>query len=70
MEFIRLEDNMFKGHYKSIREEFRKVKSVESGMKYVGSKFFPRFVVTLWSPAKERDDFDHNHTKYEPQLVS
>jgi hypothetical protein len=39
-------------------------------MKYVGSKLFPRFVVTLWSSAKEWDDFDHNHTKYEPQLVS
>jgi hypothetical protein len=51
-------------------EEFRKVKSVESGMKYVGSKFFPRFVVTLWSLAKEWDDFDPKHTKYEPQLVS
>jgi hypothetical protein len=38
-------------------------------MKYVGSKFFPRIVVTLWSSAKELDDFDHNHTKYEPQLV-
>jgi hypothetical protein len=38
-------------------------------MKYVRSKFFPRFVVTLWSSAKEWDDFDHNHTKYEPQLV-
>jgi hypothetical protein len=34
-------------------EEFRKVKSVESGMMYVGSKLFPRFVVTLWSSAKE-----------------
>jgi hypothetical protein len=38
-------------------------------MKYVRSKFFPRIVVTLWSSAKEWDDFDHNHTKYEPQLV-
>jgi hypothetical protein len=38
-------------------------------MKYVGSKLFPRFVVTLWSSAKEYDDFDHNHTKYKPQLV-
>jgi hypothetical protein len=38
-------------------------------MKYVGSKFFPRIVVTLWSSAKELDDFDLNHTKYEPQLV-
>jgi hypothetical protein len=38
-------------------------------MKYVGSKFFPRIVVTLWSSAKELDDFDPNHTKYEPQLV-
>jgi hypothetical protein len=38
-------------------------------MKYVGSKFFPRFVVILWSLAKEWDDFDHNHTKYEPQMV-
>jgi hypothetical protein len=37
-------------------------------MKYVGSKFFPRFIVTLWSSAKELDDFDPNHTKYEPQL--
>jgi hypothetical protein len=50
-------------------EEFRKVKSVESWMKYVRSKCFPRFVVTLWSSAKELDDFDPNHTKYEPQLV-
>jgi hypothetical protein len=25
--------------------------------------------VTLWSLTKELDDFDHNHTKYEPQLV-
>jgi hypothetical protein len=38
-------------------------------MKYVGSKFFPRCVITLWSLAKEWDDFDHNHTKYEPQLI-
>jgi hypothetical protein len=38
-------------------------------MKYVGSKLFPRFAVTLWSLAKEWDDFDPNHTKYEPQLV-
>jgi hypothetical protein len=38
-------------------------------MKYVGSKLFPRFVVTLWSSTKELDDFDPNHTKYEPQLV-
>jgi hypothetical protein len=44
---------MLKGLYKSIRGEFRKLKSVESGMKYVRSKFFPRFVVTLWSLAKE-----------------
>jgi hypothetical protein len=60
---------MFKGHYKSIRGESRKLKSVESGIMYVGSKFFPRFFVTLWSLAKEWDDFDHNHIKYEPQLV-
>jgi hypothetical protein len=38
-------------------------------MKYVGSKLFPRFAVTLWSSAKEWDDFDHNHIKCEPQLV-
>jgi hypothetical protein len=38
-------------------------------MKNVGSKFFPRIVVTLWSSTKEWDDFDHNHTKYGPQLV-
>jgi hypothetical protein len=61
---------MFKGHYNSIRGESRKLKSVENWMKYVGSKLFPRFVVTLWSSAKELDDFDPNHTKYEPQLVS
>jgi hypothetical protein len=61
---------MFKDHYKSLRGESRKLKSVESWMKYVGSKFFPRFVVTLWSSAKEWDDFDPNLTKYEPQLVS
>jgi hypothetical protein len=24
----------------------------------------------LWSSAKEWDDFDPKHTKYEPQLVS
>jgi hypothetical protein len=35
-------------------------------MKYVRSKFFPRFVITLWSSTKELDDFDPNHTKYEP----
>jgi hypothetical protein len=39
-------------------------------MKYVRSKFFPRFAATLWSSAKEWDDFDPKHTKYEPQLVS
>jgi hypothetical protein len=61
---------MFKAHYKSIRVESRKLKSAKSWMKYVGSKLFPRFVVTLWSSAKELDDFDPNHTKYEPQLVS
>jgi hypothetical protein len=60
---------MYKDHYKSLRGEFRKVKSVESEMKYVGSKFFPGFVVNLWSSANEWDDFDPNHTKYEPQLV-
>jgi hypothetical protein len=31
--------------------ESRKLKSVESWMKYVGSKLFPRFVVTIWSSA-------------------
>jgi hypothetical protein len=39
-------------------------------MKYVGSKFFPSFAITLWSSAKEWDDFDPKHAKYEPQLVS
>jgi hypothetical protein len=38
-------------------------------MKYVRSQFFPSCVVTLWSLANEWDDFDHNHTKYEPELV-
>jgi hypothetical protein len=38
-------------------------------MKYVGSKFFPRFVVILWSLAREWDDFDPKYTKYEPQMV-
>jgi hypothetical protein len=47
MDFEWLKYNMFKGHYKSLRGESRKLKSVESGMKYVGSRFFPRFVVTL-----------------------
>jgi hypothetical protein len=60
---------MFKDHYKSLGGESRKLYSVESGMKYVGSKFFPRFVITLWSSTKECDDFNHNHTKYEPQMV-
>jgi hypothetical protein len=65
---------MFKGHYNSIRGESRKLKSVESWVKYVGSKLFPSFVVTLWSSAKELDDFDlitpsMNHSwYYEPQL--
>jgi hypothetical protein len=31
----------------------RKLKSIESSMKYVGSKLFPRFVVTVWSSTKE-----------------
>jgi hypothetical protein len=70
MEFEWLEDNMFKDHYKSLRGESRELKSVEGWMKYVESKKFPRFVVTLWSLAKEWDNFDPNHTKYEPQLVS
>jgi hypothetical protein len=52
------------------KEGPQKVKSIESWMKYVESKFFPRFVVTLWSSAKECDNFDHNHTRCEPQLVS
>jgi hypothetical protein len=60
---------MFKGHYKSLRGKSRKLKNVESWMKYVRSKFVPSFFVTLWSSANEWDDFDHNHTKYEPQLV-
>jgi hypothetical protein len=38
-------------------------------MKYVGSKLFPRFVITLWSLTKELVDFDPNHTKYNPQLI-
>jgi hypothetical protein len=53
MESKWLENDEFEDHYKSIRGESRKLKSVESGMKYVGSKFFPRFVVILWSLAKE-----------------
>jgi hypothetical protein len=36
-----------------LRGESRKLESVESWMKYVGSKLFPRFVVTLWNSAKE-----------------
>jgi hypothetical protein len=60
---------MFKDHYKSIRGESRKLKSVKSWKKYVGSRFFPRFVVTLGSSAEEYDDFDQNHTKYKPQLI-
>jgi hypothetical protein len=60
---------MFKGHYKSLRGKSKKFKNVESWMKYVRSKFFPSCVVTLWSTANEWDDFDHNHTKYGPQLV-
>jgi hypothetical protein len=60
---------MFKDHYKSLGGESRKLKNVESWVKYVCSKFFPSCVVTLWSSANEWDDFDHNHTKYEPQLV-
>jgi hypothetical protein len=47
MEFKWLEINMFKDHYKSLRGESRKLKSVESWMKYVGSKLFPRLVVTF-----------------------
>jgi hypothetical protein len=69
MESKWLKINMFKDHYKSIRGESRKFKSVESWKKYVGSRFFPRFVVTLGSSAKEYDDFDHNHTQYKPQLI-
>jgi hypothetical protein len=53
MEFKRLGDNMFKDLYKSLRGESKKVNSVESWMKYVGSKLFPRFVVTLRSTTKE-----------------
>jgi hypothetical protein len=44
---------MFKDHYKSLRGESREFRSVESWMKYVRSKFFLGFVVTLWSLAKE-----------------
>jgi hypothetical protein len=51
MDFKWLEINMFKDHWKSLRGESRKLKSVESWMKYVGSKLFPRFVVTIWSSA-------------------
>jgi hypothetical protein len=36
-----------------LRGESRKFKSVESWMKYVSSKLFPRFVVTLRSTTKE-----------------
>jgi hypothetical protein len=53
MDFERLEDNMFKGHYKGLRGRVQELKSAESGMKYVGSKFFPRIVITLWSSANE-----------------
>jgi hypothetical protein len=44
---------MLEDHYKSIRGESRKLKNVESWMKYVGSKLFPRFNITLLSSAKE-----------------
>jgi hypothetical protein len=36
-----------------VEEGLQKTKSIGSWMKYVGSRFFPRFVVTLWSLAKE-----------------
>jgi hypothetical protein len=65
---------MFKDHYISLGEESRKFNSVESWVKYVGSRFFARFVVTLW--VRQRREMiltiitpSMNHSWYEPQLV-
>jgi hypothetical protein len=44
---------MFKDHYKGLRGESKELKSVESWINYVRSKFFSGFVVTLKSSAKE-----------------